>query len=305
MGEKTDKKNTPSYSELEEEELLEKHALSEEVRRRTKSAETDPFVIPKRLSTGDFNTAIVQFYRGEVARSNTWRTRLDTTTNWAVLTAGATLSFVFSSPESPHFAIPLNTILVAIFMIMEARRYRYYDVWARRVRVIEAGYFAPMLSSRAIPPDRRWADHISSDLLNPQFNITHREAIGRRLRANYFAIFVLLAAAWGLKVYIHPVPARDFAEFLARSRVGLVPGWIVIGVGIAFNAIVVAFAFGTLGMDDSSSEVRSHEDAEWHPLQGVSRNLRVRNRARSIKKKREEKIAKQNNRRGDADGNAK
>ena len=90
----------------------------------------------RRMSPAEFNTAMIHFYRGEVQRSNTWRNRLDTTTNWAVLTAGATLSFVFSSPSNPHFVIPINSILVAIFLLMEARRYRYYEIWSSRVRVI-------------------------------------------------------------------------------------------------------------------------------------------------------------------------
>src|SRR5262245_23146106 len=55
-----------------------------------------PTGLMKRMSPSEFNTAMIHFYRGEVQRSNTWRNRLDTTTNWAVITAGATLSFVFS-----------------------------------------------------------------------------------------------------------------------------------------------------------------------------------------------------------------
>jgi uncharacterized membrane protein len=74
----------------------------------------------RRMSPAEFNAAMIHFYRGEVQRSNTWRNRLDTTTNWAVITAGATLSFVFSSPNNPHFVIPINSILVAIFLLMEA-----------------------------------------------------------------------------------------------------------------------------------------------------------------------------------------
>ena len=68
------------------------------------------------MSPAEFNAAMIHFYRGEVQRSNTWRNRLDTTTNWAVITAGATLSFVFSSNANPHFVIPINSILVAIFL---------------------------------------------------------------------------------------------------------------------------------------------------------------------------------------------
>src|SRR5882672_5117786 len=105
----------------------------------------------RRMSPAEFNTAMIHFYRGEVQRSNTWRNRLDTTTNWAVLTAGATLSFVFSSPSNPHFVIPINSVLVAIFLLMEARRYRYYEIWSSRVRVIETGYFAQMLAPESVP----------------------------------------------------------------------------------------------------------------------------------------------------------
>src|SRR5215813_6061949 len=139
-----------------------------------------PSVALRRMTPSEFNTAMVHFYRGEVQRSNVWRGRLDATTNWAVITAGATLSFVFSSPDNPHFAIPINSILVAIFLFMEARRYRYYEVWANRVRILETGYFAPMLSHRTIPPDKEWADHISADLINPHFTISIWEALGRR-----------------------------------------------------------------------------------------------------------------------------
>ena len=162
----------------------------------------------RRMAPAEFNTAMIHFYRGEVQRSNTWRNRLDTTTNWAVLTAGATLSFVFSSPSNPHFVIPINSILVAIFLVMEARRYRYYEIWSSRVRVIETGYFAQMLAPESVPTDEAWAEHLAADLITPHFTITEWEAIGRRLRRNYLWIFALLALSWNLKVYLHPLPAR-------------------------------------------------------------------------------------------------
>src|SRR5919199_1221022 len=122
-----------------------------------KSAESSAGVI--KLSAAELNTAMVHFYRGEVQRSNTWRNRLDTTTNWAVITAGATLSFAFSSAQNPHFVIPINSILVAFFLFMEARRYRYYEIWASRVRVIESGYFAPLLTGGAT--DVEWPNALT------------------------------------------------------------------------------------------------------------------------------------------------
>jgi Predicted integral membrane protein (DUF2270) len=42
-----------------------------------------------RLKGGEFTTAMVHLCRGEVSRANVWRQRLDSTTNWAVLSSWA------------------------------------------------------------------------------------------------------------------------------------------------------------------------------------------------------------------------
>lgn len=282
-------------------------AFAEEVRKRNQQPKTTPLTIAQKLLPAEFNTAMVHFYRGEIQRSNVWRSRLDATTNWAVITAGATLSFVFSSPDNPHFAIPINSILVSIFLFMEARRYRYYEVWANRVRILETGYFAPMLSHQTIPPDKEWAEHISADLISPHFTISEWEAVGRRLRANYLWIFVLLALSWSLKIYIHPSPIpttsmldreRFWGLLLQRAQVGPAPGWLVISVGVIFNALIFFVAFSTLKLRDASSEVLPLESFEWHPLKQVSewagsnlkrgdtirRSKKARQRMRSVHK---------------------
>lgn len=291
----------PSVDDIHDSQVPESFkAFAEEVRKRNQQPKTPPVTIPQKLSLAEFNTAMVHFYRGEIQRSNIWRNRLDATTNWAVITAGATLSFVFSSPDNPHFAIPINTILVSIFLFMEARRYRYYEVWANRVRVLETGYFAPMLSHRTIPPDKEWADHISADLISPHFTISEWEAIGRRLRANYLWIFILLALSWTLKIYIHPSPIptvspadreRFWQLLFDRAQVGLAPGWLVITIGAVFNLLIFVVAFGTLKLRDASSEVLPLESFEWHPLKQVSEwaetNLKRRNTIRRSKKARQ------------------
>ncbi len=220
----------------------------------------------RRMSPSEFNTAMIHFYRGEVQRSNTWRNRLDTTTNWAVITAGATLSFVFSSPSNPHFVIPINSILVAIFLLMEARRYRYYEIWSSRVRVLETGYFAHLLAPESTPADESWAEHLAADLITPHFTITEWEAVGRRLRRNYLWIFALLALSWNLKVYLHPLPARDFDAFIDRATVGVVPGWAVFVVGVIFNAAIALFAVGTVRLREATGEVLPKHEFSLRPL---------------------------------------
>lgn len=235
-----------------------------------RTATQSPIAALRRSSPAEFNAAMIHFYRGEVQRSNTWRNRLDTTTNWAVLTAAATLSFAFSSPLSPHFVIPINSVLVTVFLMMEARRYRYYEIWSSRVRVIETGYFAQMLAPESLPPDEEWAAHLASDLMTPHFTISQWEAVGRRLRRNYLWIFALLALSWNLKVYLYPDPAYNFDIFIQRARVGVVSGWVVFAVGFIFNAAVAIFAIGTIKLREATGEVLPRHKLSLHPLQRVS-----------------------------------
>ena len=222
----------------------------------------------RRLSPGEFTTAMVHFHRAEIQRSNTWRNRLDTTTNWAVLTAGATLSFAFSSSENPHFVILINTVLVAFFLTMEARRYRYYEIWASRVRVIETGFFAQLLTPTQLGNEAEWAEHLSKDLRTPHFTISIWEALGRRLRRNYLWIFFLLAASWNLKVYLHPAPARDMQAFISRAAVGVLPGDLVLLLGVFFNIGIAVFALATVRLKQATGEVLPTH--EFHPFRTVS-----------------------------------
>src|SRR3712207_6399029 len=97
------------------------------------------------LTPSEFNTALVHLYRGEVTRANTWRARLDGTTNWAVLTTGATLSFAFSNPSNTHVMILINSLLIGFFLFIEARRYRYYDLWRARERLMVTEFFSGLL----------------------------------------------------------------------------------------------------------------------------------------------------------------
>jgi uncharacterized membrane protein len=218
--------------------------------------------IPERraVSSQEFGTAMIHFYRGEISRANVWRQRLDATFNWAVLSTGTTLSFAFGNVSSPHVVILINSLLIAVFLFIEARRYRYYEVWSSRVRVIETDYFAAMLSPkvRAVTPHDAWAEHLAEDLLHPHFTVGLWEAVGRRLRRNYIWVFALLALSWNIKIAIHPSPVASLHEFVHRAEVGSLSGYIVIAIGIIYNALVVLIAALTVGYSDSGDEVSTH-----------------------------------------------
>ena len=85
--------------------------------------------------------ALAHLYRGEVYRSTIWRTRLDNTTNWAVVILGIALSVTFSSREASPLPLLLAGVLSIVFLIFEARRYRYFNVWRARAHWLERNFY--------------------------------------------------------------------------------------------------------------------------------------------------------------------
>ncbi len=207
-----------------------------------------------QLRPSDFTAAMIHFFRAEIYRANVWRQRLDTTTNWAVITTGAAVSFAFGTALGDHGVIILNTLLVTLFLYIEARRYRYYELWSYRVRLMETDFFAAML----VPPFRPapdWAESLAENLLQPDFPISMWEAFGRRFRRNYMWIYMILGLAWLLKVWLHPTAATSWSEFVARAAVGAVPGWLVLLLGLVFNGLLMMIGLLTIGLQQATGEV--------------------------------------------------
>src|SRR5258705_13563814 len=190
--------------------------------------------------------AIAHLYRGEVYRSTIWRTRLDNTTNWAIVRMGMALSTSFSSPLASPLPLVLVGLLIAVFLGMEARRYRYFNVWRARARWLERNFYAPMFTGEA--RDDSWQAILASDYTAPRYHISFVRAAGRRLRRNYVWILVIQAIAYYGKIAIHPTPAATLAEYSDRAAVGPIPGWIVLMTGFAYYFGWLAFALGTIGL---------------------------------------------------------
>ncbi len=206
------------------------------------------------MRPAEFNTAMVHFYRGEIQRSNMWRQRLDNTTNWAVITTGAALSFALSDPLHHYGVIILNTLLVTLFLWIEARRYRYYELWSSRVRLMETDFFAAMLVPPFGPhPD--WAESLADSLLHPEFPISVWEAFGRRFRRNYMWLFMVLGVAWALKIYIHPDISLSWEQFLKNAELGPVPGHIMLLLGFLYNGLIFLIGLATAGLHQATGEV--------------------------------------------------
>jgi len=231
-----------------------------------------------QLKSSEFVTAMVHFFRAEVQRANVWRQRLDTTTNWAVVVTGATLSIAFSQSNVHHSVVLLNTLLVLWFLFIEARRYRYYELWSYRVRLMETDFYAAML----VPPFHpapEWAENLAENWLTPSFPISMWEAFGRRLRRNYYWIFLILLASWFAKIYLFPQSPASVEEFMARASVGPISGEMMIGLGLLFYVFLAVFAIATINMTRATGEVLPRFGDETAPAapseQGKHTGLRA------------------------------
>lgn len=59
--------------------------------------------------------SLIHLYRGEMGRMTMYRVRLDTTTNWAIVTIAAISTFGLGNPEVPHVIFLLLLALILFF----------------------------------------------------------------------------------------------------------------------------------------------------------------------------------------------
>jgi uncharacterized membrane protein len=190
--------------------------------------------------------ALAHLYRGELYRSTVWRTRLDATTNWAVVTTGIALSLTFSAPTASPLPLVLVGLLVAVFLCIEARRYRFFDFWRIRAHVLEVEFFGPILRGQSIRVDSGWNETLYHDYRAPNLHITFLEAAGRRLRSNYGWIFGIQVTAYIGKLLIHPIPVPTLHELWERAAIGPIPGQLILLSGLVFHGTWIAIATLTL-----------------------------------------------------------
>jgi uncharacterized membrane protein len=193
--------------------------------------------------------AIAHLYRGEIYRSTIWRTRLDNTTNWSIVTLGIALSTTFSSREASALPLILIGMLFAVFLGLEARRYRFFNVWRARARYMETHFYAPILSGRRDADDPAWRVVLADDYLHPRHHISFLRAAGRRVRRTYIWIIVIQTSAYFGKLAIHPQMATHLSEFVERAAIGPIPGSAVLGCGFIYNLGWVVLAVVTFWLD--------------------------------------------------------
>ncbi len=199
------------------------------------------------LTSTETVTMLAHFYRGELVRMSSWRDRIDRTTNWAIATVAGMLSLSLSTPTAHHGVLLFAMVLVLLLHFIEARRYRYYDVYRDRVRIFERDCLTRVLGQES-PAAPDWAAALAESLKRPQFTVTHLGAMTRRLRRNYVWMYLILLLAWGLKILSSRLQPEGvaaswrtpFETMIATASLGPLSAWVVL-VAVALFYVFLGY----------------------------------------------------------------
>jgi len=195
----------------------------------------------------EFVNSLSHYYRGELSRMMSWRDRMDRTTNWAIGAVAAMLSISLSSANAHHSVLLFAMLLVFLLLGIESRRYRFFHAYRSRVRLVERNYYARIFAPRDLINPHHWMRQLGEDLRLPRFSMSLSQAMARRLRRNYFWIFLILLLAWLLKTTTTVLQPRggeaefihSTGELLHNASIGSVPGWLVLAGILSFYAWMV------------------------------------------------------------------
>ena len=203
--------------------------------------------------------AMAHFYRGEMNRLTIWRQRMDITTNWAIIATIGLMTFSFRNPLADAIFI-VNLSSLWFLLTVESRRYRFYDVWRWRVRILEAHFITPIVSQRSTNVQGPWREDLAADMLYPTFKITMREAMGRRLLRNYIYLFSVVLVAGLAHVFGISLATSSWA-LLTHEHItaSMSENWLLLCIMVLSYAPMIALA--VFGWQRRNVAVELHDPA--------------------------------------------
>jgi uncharacterized membrane protein len=149
--------------------------------------------------------------------------------------------------------------MLTVFLGIETRRYRVYDIWRSRVRILEENVFANSLDPEGVE-QTNWRELLSDDFRNPTVKTPLLEAVSRRLRRVYFALISVMVGAWIVRLTVF---ASTDTGFVGAARIGAVAGEIVLVSVAVYLAAMIALIFLPAGRQ-AKGELKSRpESDEW------------------------------------------
>jgi uncharacterized membrane protein len=132
--------------------------------------------------------------------------------------------------------------------------------------MLESHLLVPVMMRDVKLLEGNWGRTLSEDLLIPSFKINRREAMGRRLRRNYIWIFLILLAAWILKIYLHCYDHGSVVRFLEAASNGqplpAVLFWLMVGIFYLLICYLFLYSYLSPGLA-SEFKRQAVKPTEW------------------------------------------
>lgn len=205
----------------------------------------------------EFLSLLPHYYRGEMSQSGNLLSRLDLTTDWAIVTVTAVLALAFQGGDASAYLLLIGIVGVSLFLLFDVRRYRAYDASRARLRLLEENLFANALEPIGTPLED-WRAELGNDLRIPTFKVTYREALSRRLRRIYYPLYLLLGVAWLFRITLFE-PGQAWTK---TASVPGVSGPLVVVIVAAFFLAATVITFWPLERE-AKGEFHGNESGDW------------------------------------------
>lgn len=205
---------------------------------------------------GRRDAVLVHYYRAMVGRADIWRTRMDATTNWAIVATAAVISFSLGNAAVPHYVVAIASLMTVGFLLLEARRLTFYNLWQQRVLEIERGLIRSALVGDLAEEgseERAAVAALAAQLGRTAPSMPRWKAVARRLRRVYLYLFAVQILVWLFKLASHPAPVSGLDELVARAHVASVAGAAVLATTALLFAAACVLAFAAGGVDRDPS----------------------------------------------------
>lgn len=206
----------------------------------------------------EMSSVLGDAYRGELDRETTWRSRLDQTTTWGVTVVAAILTWAFSSADNPHYIILVGILAVSLFLFIEARRYRDYDVYRSRVRLFQQNLLADTLDPSKGVEHEDWRRKLSQDYRTPTLKVSMWEAISNRLRRIYLPLMAVLLIAWLFRITAFAPNESP----MVTATIAVVPGILVVGLVAIYYISAIIIVLWPRNRE-AKGEFKEGDPGEW------------------------------------------
>ncbi len=170
----------------------------------------------------------------------------------------AILTWAFSSVDNPHYIILVGMLVVSLFLFIEARRYRDYDVYRSRVRLFQQNLLADALDPSEGIEHEDWRSKLSRDYRAPTLKVSTWEATANRLRRIYLPLLAVLLVAWLFRITAF---APDESP-LVTATIAVIPGiFVVVLVALYYVAAIITVLWPR--DREAKGEFREGDPGEW------------------------------------------